>query len=118
MITITTQRKDGSTMSKPRRRGLVTPYAIYYRDGSYMIYDLVEADYKALKDSMAQRKCVELSIGFFATDDIRAIIEQREVEQKEEQNVSAVPDLDIAELEFLKQTLAGVYDKEMEVSYR
>lgn len=93
-------------MSKPRRRGLSTPYAMYYKDGSYMIYDLVEADYKLIKDAMAQRKCVELSVGFFATDDIRAIIEQRPAqEEQEDANKGSYPDLNIDDLEWLRASL-------------
>lgn len=98
-------------MSKPRARGIFTPYAVYYKDGNYLIFDLVAADYKLLKDAMHKKECVELSIGFFSTDDIRAVIEQKPKEDAEhtQEFKGAFPDLDIADMEWIKKSLAGMY---------
>lgn len=66
----------GQVMSK-RQRGKKTPYAIYRKDNSYLIYDLTKADYMALVSACKTREPVELSIGLIVTDDIRAVIEQK-----------------------------------------
>lgn len=84
------------------------PYAIYYSDNSYMIYDLTKADYEALtKAILEQAPAVKVSIGVLQTKDIRAVIKQREEKPKKEK--PAVPDLSVDELEYLKESLADIY---------
>lgn len=99
-------------MRKPRNK--LYPFAIYYTDGSYLIYDLTEKDYKALKEAITKGEPVELSVGFLTTKDVRAVIRQKEtnatvapVPEK-----PAVPELSVEEMQYLKQSLADIYDVE------
>lgn len=85
------------------------PYAIYYNDGSYMVYDLTRADFDQLTEALVSTefpiRFVKLSIGLLCTFDIRSIIEQRESEEQEELP-SADPGLSLSELHYLT-TLRG-----------
>ena len=84
------------------------PFAVYYSDGSYLVWDLTKQDYEKLKTLLQQDPCplyVELSIGIIGIKEIRAIIEQRESEEQEELP-SADPGLSLSELHYLT-TLRG-----------
>lgn len=89
---MTTSRKGAigclmSNTGKPNKRkarGKKTAYAIYYKDNSYMTYDLTKSDYEALRGALGFCEYVETSIGMLATGDIRAVIEQRPLPPQEE----------------------------------
>lgn len=96
-------------MRKPRNK--LYPFAIYYTDGSYLIYDLTGKDYKALKEAITKGEPVELSVGFLTTKDIRSVIRQKETKDPVPEK-PAVPELSIEEMQYLKQALADIYDVE------
>lgn len=98
-------------MRKPRAK--LTPYAIYYKDGTYMTYDLTKDDYEALTGAIVERKPVALSVGFIVIDDIRAVILQKPTPAPVPDK-PAVPDLPPDEREWLKTALAGIYDEEVQ----
>lgn len=58
------------------------PHAVYYADGSYMIYDFTASDMKAITRQLQSNDLgfLELSVGFLLFKDIRAIIKQKEKE--------------------------------------
>jgi hypothetical protein len=102
-------------MSKPRKRGTTTPYAIYYKDGSYMIYDLTKADYDALTTGIRIKAPASLTVGFLVTDEIRAVIEQLQPKE-EKQERPALPDMPEEYREYYKGVMAGIYDEEVDFS--
>lgn len=89
------------------------PYAIYYNDGSYMIYDLTQDDYDHLKKTLTHTPAfntgglqygspvsIELSIGLISLKDIRSVIKQKPPE-KPKKNESAIPELTTEEIEWV-----------------
>lgn len=53
-------------------------YAIYYSDGSYLIYELTEKDYQAVEKGLIQGIAyVRISLGILGLEDVRSVIEQR-----------------------------------------
>lgn len=94
-----------------KSRNKLYPFAIYYTDGSYLIYDLTKKDYKALKEAITKGEPVELSVGFLTTKDIRSVIRQKETNAPVPEK-PAVPELSIEEMRYLKQSLADIYDVE------
>jgi hypothetical protein len=82
------------------------PYAIYYTDNSYMIYDFTASDVKAITKHLqsGSKGVLELSIGFLIFEDIRAIIKQKEKEIEEEpEAVDADPDLPFSVKSYLNE---------------
>lgn len=87
------------------------PYAIYRTDNSYLVYDLTKADYQKIQEAISKdHRFVEISIGFLNLTDIRAIIKQRPVEQKQEK--PALPELTAEDYLYLKTVLGGMYSNE------
>jgi hypothetical protein len=106
-------RRRISQMRKPRAKTRL--YAIYYKDNSYMTYELTEADYNALTKAIDAKMPVKLSVGQLVTEDIRAVIIQKEqpkVETKPDK--PAVPDLSVEEMTYLKAVLSGTYEEDMQ----
>jgi hypothetical protein len=86
------------------------PYAIYYTDGSYMIYELREIDYQAIvKAKMTAESAVDIpELGFIATVDIRSIIKQKpEPKPKQAKLENGDPDLTVEELEWMRRNKAA-----------
>lgn len=58
------------------------PYAIYYKDSTYMIYNLTREDYEHIKDVLSKPKTEYVtvaftSVGILLLEDVRSIIEQK-----------------------------------------
>jgi hypothetical protein len=89
-------------MATPKKK---YPYAIYYKDGSYMIYDLTTDDYATLVQSMIEEAhAVVTSVGLLVLEDIRSIIEQKpEKVKKVKPEKPAYPDLDAESVEWLNE---------------
>lgn len=88
-------------MPTPRKR---IPYAVYYNDGSYLVYDLTPEDYSTLSSHLTDHstfRAVILTIGTLAIGDIRAVIEQKV--EKPKQNKGETPDLTPEEVAFLRE---------------
>ena len=81
------------------------PYAVWYEDGAYMIYDLTKKDYEDLKFALfSNMGYIELSIGVLSTKGIRSVILQREQQKQQEQQLpDADPPLSFEEWQFLKE---------------
>lgn len=83
-----------------------TPYALYYNDGTYMVYEFNEDDYKsvslALLNDQAAISIPE--IGILKLGDIRSVIKQ-----KPEPKVakSAAPEMNSEEAEWYAQQMAA-----------
>lgn len=93
----------------------VYPYAIYYRDGSYMIYDLTNDDFAAILKVLKQPKIsfnqmgnsqpnfvIETSVGIFDMADVRSVIKQKPPE-KPKPVFAAHPNLTMEDIEWLAQ---------------
>lgn len=81
------------------------PYAFHYNDGSFIVYDLIPADYERAWDTIRGGvSVVKLSLGIFITKDIRAIVEQKPVEQEPE---SAEPLLTADEQKWYEENKAA-----------
>jgi flagellar biosynthesis regulator FlaF len=88
----------------------IYPYAFYYTDNSYMIYDLLASDVKAITKHLESGNtgALELSIGFVIFKDIRAIIKQKEKEFEPEIEIKdADPELSFSVKSYLNE-LRGV----------
>lgn len=98
------------------RRGKTKPYAVYYKDGSYLIYDLTKKDYEELKRALLylpnpeleyrRLDTVELSIGILKLEDIRAVILQRPVQMNEAAN----PPMPVQDQVWIKRMMRGEFD--------
>lgn len=94
-------------MATPKKKH---PYAIYYNDGSYMIYDITQEDFDALSKLMRQTtnfqggitppSSIELSIGLISLKDIRSVIKQKPPE-KVKKHEGTSPDLTDEEIEWM-----------------
>ncbi len=86
------------------------PHAVYYIDGSYMIYDFTASDMKAIiKHLQSEDKgFLELSVGFLTFKEVRAIIKQKEKEEEQQVEAEDVdPELSFSVRSYLNQ-LRGV----------
>lgn len=98
-------------MAKPRVK--VIPYAIYYTDGSYMIYDLTRQDFDALTYGITEQQPVNLTVGFLSTKDIRAVIEQKPQETKQvKKERIAAPEMTLEDMQYLKGILGEYYEED------
>ena len=86
-------------MATPKKKH---PYAIYYNDGSYMIYDITQEDFDHLKKTLIMQApvAVELSVGLISTKDIRSVIKQKPPE-KVKKHEGTSPDLTDEEIEWM-----------------
>lgn len=75
-------------------RPKVYPYAVYYRDGSFLIYEITDKDYKILSNSKKDNSVAVLSIGTLETVEIRAIIKQNPPPMPDKQVTEGIPVLD------------------------
>jgi hypothetical protein len=90
-------------MATPKKK---YPYAIYYKDGSYMIYDLTTDDYATLVQGVIDNAHgVVTSVGLLVLEDIRSIIEQKPEPKvkKVKEEKPAYPDLDAESVEWLNE---------------
>ena len=82
------------------------PYAIYYNDGTYMVYEFNEDDYKAVTLDLTneQAAVVIQDVGIFKLGDVRSIIKQ-----KPEPKVakSAAPEMNSEDAEWYAQQQAA-----------
>lgn len=93
------------------------PFAIYYTDGSYMVYDVTMEDYEDLKRALTFKEdVVETTVGLIMTRDIRSVIEQRPPEKPKEATPDkpALPKLTIEEARWIKTAMEGIYDVELD----
>lgn len=100
-------------MATPKKKH---PYAIYYNDGSYMIYDITQEDFDKITACMTKAvtystnslnpihslppTSVELSIGIISMKDIRSVIKQNPP-AKVKKNEGTSPDLTEEEIEWM-----------------
>lgn len=82
------------------------PYAVYYNDGTYMVYEFNEDDYKAVSLALlnAQSAVLIQDVGIFKLGDIRSIIKQKPEPKAAK---SAVPDMDSKDAEWYAQQQAA-----------
>lgn len=82
------------------------PYAIYYNDGTYMVYDFNEDDYKAITLAMeSDRHTVVIAeVGVLKLGDIRSIIKQKPEPKAPK---SAAPEMNSEEAEWYAQQMAA-----------
>lgn len=87
----------------------IYPYAVYYTDGSYMIYDFSASDVKAIAKHMTSGNtgALELSVGFLVFQDIRSVIKQKEKEPETQLQEDADPDVSFSVRAYLNE-LRGV----------
>lgn len=103
---------------------LTQPYAIYYNDGTYMIYDLTEEDLNRIMDRLvvnplpaSRHKYVKISLGILCLTDIRSVIEQKEKDKEgnsQTRSESALPFLTPEEMEWMATHAASWKEKEEE----
>lgn len=97
-------------MATPQKK---YPYAIYYNDGSYMIYDITKEDFDILCKKLTEKPAfntgglqygqaaaVELSIGVISMRDIRSVIKQNPPKPVKK-NEGTAPDLTPEEIEWM-----------------
>jgi hypothetical protein len=86
------------------------PHAVYYTDGSYMIYDFNASDVKSIVKHLQteDKGFLELSVGFLTFKEVRAIIKQKEKEEEQQVEAEDVdPELSFSVRSYLNQ-LRGV----------
>ena len=97
-------------MPTPKKRKL---YTFIYTDGVYLSYELTKDDYDNVEDSLVAdptpRRFVSTSVGVIGLDNIRAVIEQKDVEQEveEEPQNDTLPPLDQESYDWIKQQIGG-----------
>jgi hypothetical protein len=99
-------------MATPKK---TKPYAIYYNDGSYMIYDLTQEDFDMLSTCIqdSPTSAIELSIGIIVLKDVRSVIRQKPPE-KPKKNEGTAPDLTAEEIEWMAVNKATWRDSNYE----
>ena len=95
-------------MATPKKR---YSYTILYTDGTYITYELTRDDMEKIEEQLfADRSFASISIGIIGLKDIRSIIEQKEVEEEQqelEKPLENLPVLDQESYEWLKLYSGG-----------
>jgi hypothetical protein len=98
-------------MATPKKK---KPHTFLYTDGSYITYELTKEDYESLEAALChgeEWKYVAISIGIVSVQDIRSIIEQKEVEQEleldEDGNPVELPIMDQESYNWYKEYMGG-----------
>ena len=82
------------------------PYNVFYEDGTFMTYEFTRADYQKIEQTMMEEKpYVSVSIGILSLKNVRAIVEQKLVEDEVEETPadSGYPLMDSEEYLWLKE---------------
>lgn len=81
------------------------PHAIYYTDGSYMIYDFTASDVKAIVKHLQteDKGFLELSVGFLTFKEVRAIIKQKEKDDEQPEAIDVDPEVSFSVRTYLNQ---------------
>lgn len=83
-------------------------YNVFYKDGTFMTIELSKEDFDAIARSLtAKESHVAVSKCILALEDIRMIVERKEVKQEKERPI--LPVLDIDSEEFLRERLASIW---------
>lgn len=98
-------------MATPKKK---KPHTFLYTDGSYITYELTKEDYESLEAALChgeERKYVAISIGIVSVQEIRSIIEQKEVDEEpeldENGNPVELPILDQESYNWYKEYMGG-----------
>lgn len=89
--------------SKPATK----PYTVYYKDGTYLTYDLSKPEYEAAEDALMKGlPAIKTRIGVLRMDEVRAVILQRK-NADVPQHKGADPELPAEAKEWIKSQKLG-----------
>lgn len=84
-------------------------YTFFYNDGAYMTFELTKEDFEKIENALVYSdkdvEFVSVSVGIIGMYKIKAIIEQKEPEQPEED--VELPPLDQESYNWIKEQLGG-----------
>lgn len=89
------------------------PYAIIYRDGTFMVYDLTKDDFEAVTKAMfGEKKVAITTVGILDLSDVRGVIEQKIKPVEKTKATEGDPSLSIEEQAWLNHQREHQTDEE------